>query len=129
MLEHIGKPLASFFPPIPKLSEGRIASRAGARRYKSGSRWLSVPAVLELEKIAAQAREALPKVTCPILWCHAPADPVADYKRVEALMPAHAQYVECPDSQHVLLFDHDSDLINQRVLDFIQQFSDDASVP
>ena len=122
MLEHIGKPLARFFPPIPKLAEGRIASKAGRQQYKSGSRWLSLPAVLELEKIAAEAREAITQLDCPILWCHAPADPVADYERVKELLPAHAEHLECRQSEHVLLFDHDSELVIQQILNFIQSF-------
>ena len=129
LFERLAQPLSKIIPVVPKLSEGRISSRAGAKVYKSGSRWLSIPAVFELQMIAAMAQKALPKITCPVLWCHAPRDPVADYELVLSKIPAHAKQVKCHRSQHVLLFDHDSDLIVSQVLEFIQEISTDPAVP
>ena len=127
-LDHLAQPLSKICPLVPKMSEGRIASRKGAKQYKSGSRWLSLPAVLELQTIATMAQQALPEVTCPILWCHAPSDPVADYAQVLSRIPSHAHQFKCHRSQHVLLFDHDSDLIVQQVLNFIQNISTQSTV-
>lgn len=120
ILEMTGPVLARFFPPIPKLSSGRIASPKGQKEYHCGASWLSVPAIFELNVIADIAKESALGLSCPTLWCHSVNDPVADYAEAEKRLLPHAVPLSLNRSQHVLLYDWEAEEVIQHSLSFIE---------
>lgn len=121
--EKMGFALASFCPPLPKFSSGRIACPNGRMKYRAGSNWLSLKAVCELDELANSAATSIASLTMPILWCHSMSDPVADYFLAQERMPAQTEVLSLQQSDHVLLYDHDKEAVIERCTNFIERFS------
>ncbi len=117
----LGRSLAPLISHLPKFQSGRIQSRKGRREYKCPIYSVNVEAFVGLQILAQQAQVAIQKIppSKSILWCHGASDPVASYKIAKQYVPRHAKHLSLPHTDHIVLYDHDKELLIKAALDFL----------
>lgn len=117
----LGRSLTPLISHIPKFQSGRIQSRKGRKEYKCPIYSVNIEAFVGLQTLAQQAQIAIQKVSPskPILWCHGKSDPVASYKTAKQSVPKHAKHLSLLHTDHIVLYDHDRELVIKAALDFL----------
>lgn len=117
----MGNSLSAIIPRIPKFQSGRIQSREGRKKYQCPIYSVDVGAFVGLQSLAHQARIYVQKISSKkhILWCHGPDDPVASYQKAQSVMPAFAKHVLLPQTDHIVLYDNDAQLVIAQIENFL----------
>lgn len=96
----------------------------GFKRYDS-YKHLPVKTVRELVKISQNARQNIESIHCDVLWFHSKGDIAADFKSAKSLfekIPSkNKTFVEYTRSNHIILYDYDSEDAIKRTIMFLKE--------
>lgn len=108
-------------PTVPKLAKGMINDPVGYAKYEPGTYFISLRGFLAVQKLAARAHPIVPALKVDTLVIHSRLDRVASYQATRDLFGplACATIVEAPQSDHLLLFDHDSETAIKAIKTFL----------
>ncbi len=114
--------LSEVIPFIRKFKSGQINDPDGLRRYSAYSRLPTKP-IIELSKLGRIAAAKARDVKCETLWIHSRSDIVADFdvsqKTFDSVPIREKQIVEYEKSNHVILYDYDSNDAILRIVRFL----------
>ncbi len=121
-LENTARLLAPFIPYVIKPRKGQINDPEGLDNYES-LKIIPTGSTKELNKIGEQAQLDASELEGSILWFHAVNDDVASfdlsYKAYESAISENKHFIRLENSNHVALYDYDSELIIKEILIFI----------
>jgi esterase/lipase len=108
-------------PVIPKLSKGKINDPVGYSNYYPGSKFISLKAFLQLEKMALIAEKTAKKITIPALVIVSEGDQVASTARTMKVFENMknvriANYIK---SNHILQYDYNRIELIKRIRHFV----------
>jgi len=110
-------------PFVRKFKPGQINDPAGLRRYSAYSR-LPMKPIAELAELGRIAATKAQQVRCETMWIHSRGDFVADFefsrKTFDSVPVRGKHMVEYERSNHVILYDYDSDDAIRRILHFLR---------
>jgi|GEM_PF-2654043 len=122
--EKWAKRFSIVMPYIKKLKIGQINDPSGLEKYSAYEK-LPLRAVGELVKVGNLAIEEAKNVSCPVLWLHSKGDIVSDYNlSFDAFNNNESSdkaFISFTRSNHILLYDYDSDEVIQRILRFLHE--------
>ncbi|MBN1902078.1 alpha/beta fold hydrolase, partial [Candidatus Sumerlaeota bacterium] len=110
------------YSPNPNFTN--INDPEGFKRYDS-YKHLPVKTVRELEKISRNARANIDRIHCDVLWFHSKGDIAADFNSAksffEKIPSQNKTFVEYTKSNHIILFDYDSEDAIKRTIAFLKE--------
>lgn len=121
MLWTIFRGVRWIIPFIPKFIRGKINDPKGYKRYTPGSFAISLNAFNRLQELAVLARESAHEISLPVLILSSPNDEIASFAITKELFDSklNALLLEYPKSNHILLYDFDSKIIIENILEFL----------
>jgi len=121
--EKWAKRLHKILPYVRKLKPGNINDPRGLEKYESYD-YLPVKTVGELAKISRGVRKNIDNVRADVLWFHSPGDIASDYGSARELFSEipgkKKRFVECPRSNHLILYDYDGPEAIEETISFIK---------
>ncbi len=118
--------LSEIKPFIKKLKIGQINDPEGLKRYDAYE-YLPMRTIGELPIMGDFAKKKAKKVTSEILWIHSTSDIVADYEESKIVFDSvpskKKRFVSYERSNHIILYDYDSDDAIQKIMNFLSSKS------
>lgn len=112
--------IKNIIPAFPKFVKGKINYPLGKKQYQPGSYWVSTGAYYQLSLLGQFASTNVSRIQIPTIIFASPNDEVASFKKTKELYKNHstATLYEYPNSNHILLFDYDSEKIISKIINF-----------
>lgn len=108
-------------PTVPKLAKGMINDPVGYAKYEPGTYFINLRGFLAVQELAMLARPVVPALKVDTLVIQSPRDRVASYQATRDLFKplVCATIVEVPQSDHLVLFDYDSETAIEAIKTFL----------
>lgn len=125
---YLGKPekwakrFSFILPYIKKLKIGQINDPKGLENYSAYER-IPLKAVGELVKVGNLSLEEGNNIKCPTMWMHSKNDIVSDFnlsrETFDRIESADKEFIEFTRSNHIILYDYDSNEVIEQIVRFL----------